>query len=341
MSSNGGSIRVAVAQAAPVFLDRDASLEKALRIIRKASEQGVQLLAFGEAWLPGYPIHAWSAAGTDEWWEAAERYLDQAVDFSGGTIDALCSAAGKAGIDVVIGLAERDAVTHGTVYSTLALIGSEGHVIGRHRKLRPMAYERVVWADGNDPGLQVHHRSYGNVSGLAAAEHQMVLPTYALAEQGSQFHVACWPGHLPEAGSAESMWPDQHLLSRAFAVQTGSYVLCAATSLDVAAVPERYRSLLPFAFRGGSAIIDPRGGFVSGPVEGEEILVAECSTAMLRTAKVAFDCAGHSARPDQLALLNKSTYTNDDSDWEDAGDTGDGDGYDDEPDPQETAQAGR
>jgi len=330
MPSNESTVRVAVAQAAPVFLDRDASLDKALRLIQKAGEQGVHLLAFGEAWLPGYPIHAWSAPGTDQWWTAAERYLDQAVDFGGPVIDALCSAAGKAGIDVVIGLAERDAVTQGTVYSTLALIGSEGHVIGHHRKLRPTGFERVVWADGNDSGLQTHLRPYGNLSVLASTEHQMVLPTYALAEQGAQFHVACWPGHSPAETARQSqasMWPDPHLLSRAFAVQTGTYVLCAGAVIDAAAVPEPYRNLLPFAFTGASAIIDPRGGILAGPVEGEELLVAECDPAVVRSAKVAFDCAGHSARPDQLALWDKSAIPSGEQGWDDAGGE---DGPDDE-----------
>lgn len=352
MSSNETAVRVAVAQAAPVLFDRDASLEKALRLIRKAGEEGVQLLAFGEAWLPGYPIHAWAAPGTDEWWRAAERYLDQSVDFGGATIDALCSMAGKAALDVVIGIAERDPVTHGTIYSTLTLIGSDGHVLGRHRKLRPMGYERVVWADGNEAGLETHLRAYGNLSALASTEHQMVLPTYALAEQGTQFHVASWPGH-PAPSGRETMWPDAHLLSRAFAVQTGAYVLCAGAPLDAAAVPEAYRAMLPFAFTGASAIIDPRGNFVAGPSEGEDLLVAECDPAALRAAKVAFDCAGHSARPDQLALLNKSAFSGDDPNWDDmdgpdgpgddgqGGDGYDGDGYDSEPPERAPAQTGR
>jgi predicted amidohydrolase len=294
-------VRAAVVQASPVFLDRDASLQKAVRLIAEAAGKGATLAAFGEGWLPGYPFHAWSSAKSELWWELAAAYLDQAVDFRGATIDALCSAAREANIDVVIGVAELDPTTHGSVYSTLLFIGGDGQVLGRHRKLRPAAYERVVWADGDVIGLRAHDCGYANLTGLLSTEHQMVLPTYALAEQGTQIHVASWPGgELPR--SPLSMWSRQQLLSRAFAVQTGAYVLCAAGTLARDAVPEKYRDYLMQDFTGDSVIIDPRGEIIAGPVQGEDTVIAECSMALVRSAKVAFDCAGHSARRDQLKL---------------------------------------
>ena len=304
MTEKSDIIRVAVAQSSPVFLDRDGSLEKAVKLIGDAAAQGALLVVFGEAWLPGYPVHAWSAAKSEPWWELAAAYVDQAVDFQGETVDALCSAAMAADIDVVIGLAERDEKTRGSVYSTLAFIDRQGQVISRHRKLRPSAYERVVWSDGDALGLEVHDRGYANLSGLISCEHQMVLPTYALAQHGTQLHAACWPGHLRKPGNGASLWPDQHLLSRAFAAQTGAYVLCAGTTLSRDSVPEQYREFLTHEFTGGSAVIDPRGEVIAGPVEGENLLLADCSMVQVRAAKVAFDCAGHSARPDQLGLQN-------------------------------------
>jgi predicted amidohydrolase len=296
--------RVAVAQASPVFLDRSASLDKAVRLIGAAAEQDAVLVVFGEAWLPGYPIHALASASSDLWWEFAAEYLDQAIDFSGPEIDALASAASDADIDVVIGLAERDSATQGSIYSTLAFIGRDGQVIDRHRKLRPNPCERAVWADGEAASLRVYERGYANLSGLISTEHQMVLPAYALAEQGSQIHAACWPGRLRAAGSAPAIWPDQHLLSRAFAVQTGTYVLCAGVSLTRDSMPEKYRAFLPGDCEGGSVIIDPRGEIISDPIDGEGLVIAECFPARIRAAKVAFDCAGHSSRLDQLGFTN-------------------------------------
>ena len=298
-------VRVAVVQASPVFLDRDASLDKAVRLIGAAASEGAVLVVLGEAWLPGYPIHAGAPAKSDLWWELAAQYLDQAVDFSSSTIDALSSAAMEAGIDVVIGLAERDQTTRGSLYSSLAVIGRDGQVIDRHRKLRPAPFERAVWADGDALGLQVYDRGYANLTGLISTEHQMVLPTYALAEQGSQIHAACWSGQMPKPGSPAAMWHDQqHLLSRAFAVQAGAYVLCAGATLTRTDVPEKYRGFLVDEFTGGSAVIDPRGEIVAGPVDGKDLVMADCSLALIRAAKIAFDCAGHSSRRDQLSLSN-------------------------------------
>lgn len=297
------TVRVAVVQASPVFLDTNASLAKAAQLIADAANKGASLAAFGEAWLPGYPVHALAPADTELWWELAAAYLDQAVDLNSTVIDALCSAARAAHIDIVIGLAERDSTTRGSVYSTLVFIGRDGQILGRHRKLKPASQERCVWADGDVIGLQAFDRGYAHLTGLTSTDHQMVLPTYALAEQGAQIHVASWPGREPlSAPSPLATVSHQHLLSRAFAVQTGSYVLCAGSTLTRDEFPEKYRDYLPQELTGNSVVIDPRGEIIAGPAQGEQTVIAECSMSLIRSAKVAFDCAGHSARRDLLKL---------------------------------------
>ena len=75
-----GILRVAAVQASPIFLDRDASLEKAVNLIKQAADEGAVLAAFGEAWLPGYPIHAWASSASPLWWEFASAYLDQSIE---------------------------------------------------------------------------------------------------------------------------------------------------------------------------------------------------------------------------------------------------------------------
>lgn len=301
------SVRVAAIQAAPVFLDTEASLEKAIEHVRTAAGKGATLAAFGEGWLPGYPIHCWSANEPELWWELAGEYLDQAIEVPGPETEALCSAAREVEIDIVIGVAEKDSGTSGSVYSTLLFIGGEGELLGRHRKLRPAMFERVVWADGDTEGLYVHEREYGRLSGMSGWDHQMGLPAYHLAEQGTQIHVAAWPGWSADAGSAPmGVQSRQHLLSQAFASQTASFVICAGTVLSKSDLPSKYQPYLTSELSGGSAIISPTGEILKGPVEGEGILSATCEMADVRAAKVAFDCAGHAARPDQLMLWNKS-----------------------------------
>jgi nitrilase len=151
----------------------------------------------------------------------------------------------------------------------LLFIGAEGQILGRHRQLKPAPHERTVWADGDAVELRVHDRPYGGLSGLTSTEHQMVLPTYALAEQGSQVHVASWPGgETPGPSRANAKAARQHLLSRAFAAQAGAFVACVGAVLSRSAIPEKYRDFLPHDCAGHSAIIDPFGDVIAGPVEG-------------------------------------------------------------------------
>ena len=196
--TDSARFRLAAIQAASIPFDRDASTEKACRLIRGAGVMGATIAAFGETWLPGYPFfcHAPASALT---FRAMAEYLDQGVEIPSPTTALLCAAAEAAGIDVVIGIAEHDATTRGSVYCTLLFIGKEGMILGRHRKIKPTFNERSVWADGDAAGLKVYDRPYGRISGLNCWEHNAMLPGYALAAQGTQIHIAAWPG--PGAGN--------------------------------------------------------------------------------------------------------------------------------------------
>lgn len=293
---------LAAIQAAPVLLDRDASVEKACRLIEEAAEKGATIAAFGESWLPGYPFFT-NSPPSPLWWKAAAEYLANAVEIPSPATDRLCAAAKRTGIDVVIGVAELDRRTRGTIYCTLLFIGCEGKILGKHRKLKPTHGEPTVWGEGDATGLKVYDRTYGRISGLNCWEHQMMLPGYALAAQGTQIHIAAWPGS--ESGprpAPVSVWTRQLLLSRAYASQTGAYVIASAGLRSSTDVPERYANLDKGSRSGDSFIIHPRGEIIAGPAEGETILLAEGSLEAVMAAKVGIDIGGHYSRPDQLQL---------------------------------------
>ena len=302
--SHSNEFVVAAIQAAPVYFDRRASADKACDLIAAAARQGATLAAFGETWLPGYPAYAWRPMSTPNWWEAAAAYIEQAVEIPSPTTDLLCEAARSANIDVVIGIVELDSRTRGTVYATLLFIGREGRILGRHRKLKPTANERIAWGQGDALGLVVHERPYGRLSGLNCWEHNMMLPGYSLAAQGTQIHVGAWPGREPSAPEApNAQWPRQHLLSRAFAAQAACYVVCVGGLLDATHMPPEFQELVNFRYTGDSAIIDPRGEIIARAQSGkEEILTATLDLKNVRAAKAVNDIAGHYARPDIFQL---------------------------------------
>lgn len=302
--------KIAAIQASPVFYDRDASTRKACELIREAGARGIRLAAFGEAWLPGYPFHASLPEHDDLWFETASDYIEQAILVPSETTDILCQAAQDADIDVVIGIVELDRATLGTVYCTQLFIGREGRILGKHRKLKPTVEERIVWGEGDGTDINVYQRPYARISGLICWEHQMLLPGYTVIAKGSQIHVASWPGKEPETvpDAPYAMWPRQLLLSRAFASQGACYVIAAAGTMRKEDVQEKHRPLALFEYTGDSAIVDPRGEIVSGPLKGEEeILEASVSLDLVRAAKSLVDIGGHYSRPDvfQLSINGK------------------------------------
>jgi len=295
------TVRLAAIQAAPFLFDKAASTQKACDLIAQAGKDGADFAVFGETWLPGYPFWIESAV-SDETWRASADYLANAIMLGGQETQELCAAAKAAGTDVVIGVAEKDPHSEGTAYCTALTIGREGDILGRHRKLKPTHAERIIWGDGDAAGLHPIDRPYGKISALNCWEHQMMLPGYTLAAQGTQFHAALWPGWEKSPRKEEYCWSRQLVLSRAFASQAAAYVVCSAGLRRKEDIPPAYQNFDAWEHAGHSAIIDPRGEVIAGPVEGETIVMAEASLETVRAAKAAVDIAGHYSRPDIFEL---------------------------------------
>lgn len=289
---------VAVAQLAPVFLNTEATTEKACEAIKEAGNNKAKLVVFPEAFLPGYPYWAIMLPPT-EINEFNNKLSSEAVEIGGKEIDMLAKAAKAAGCGVVMGMHERDG---GTLYNTLLFIDENGEIIGRHRKLVPTSHERMIWGRGDGSDLQVFDTSLGKLGGLICFEHANCLFKYALQGENETIHVAVWPGGL------SSISPKIDAAIRSYAFEASCFVL-NATSILTQEVQDAIGSdeVKKLGLGGGySAIVSPKGEYLAGPeTEEETILYAELDYDLITNANMIVDTAGHYARPDAVQLVIK------------------------------------
>jgi nitrilase len=286
---------VAAVQAAPVFLDRDATIDKACHLIDEAGSGGAKVIVFPETWVPTYPF--WDTQRASAWLELFKNSVEVPSDAT----ERLSEAARKAEAYVVIGINERDALTRGSLYNSLLYFGPDGALLGVHRKLMPSVGERLVWGMGDGSGLHVFDTPLGRLGGLICWEHEMTLVKYAMYARGEQVHASVWPA-----------WAFQrdHIQfgTRQYAYEGKCFVIVSCGLLDAEVVPEDWRAWRGGPTRqigdGGSAIIGPNGDYLAGPVyEHETIVYADIDLAQVALAKRGLDVAGHYARPDIVQLL--------------------------------------
>jgi nitrilase len=302
MPRKPNTFRIAAVQATPVFLDREKTVEKACRLIEQAAAKRVRLAVFPEAFVPTYPDWAWAVppgnAGLQE--ELYAELLAQAVAVPSATTDRLCRAAKKAKLNLVIGVNERNAeASDASLYNTILYIDERGELLGKHRKLVPTGAERLIWAQGDGSTLEAYEMPVGRVGGLICWENYMPLARYAMYAWGTEIYVAptwdrggSWLATLQHIGK-----------------EGRCYVIGCCIAMRHRDVPARYPHKRFYDTDqgwingGGSAIADPGGNIVAGPLwEKEGILTADVDPARLPGTKWMFDVAGHYGRPDVFQL---------------------------------------
>jgi nitrilase len=298
-------LSVALAQVAPVLLERDATLRKVVDRIDEAAAHGAELVAFGEALVPGYPVWIERTDGArfddDVQKELHAAYVESAVDLDAGHLDSVCGAAKRGGIQVVLGIVERPRDRGGkSLYCTSVTISSEGEVLSTHRKLVPTHEERLAWSIGDGAGLVTHSLPPFTTGSLNCWENWMPLARTALYAQGLDLLVSHWPGSVHNTSD----------ITRFVAREGRAFVLSVSGLLRATDIPHS----CPFRNRiiadetevlcnGGSAIAGPDGRWLVEPrADREELIVAELDFDAVRRERQNFDPAGHYARPDVLSL---------------------------------------
>lgn len=303
-------VRGAAVQAAPVFLDREASVEKAVALIEEAGAGGAEIVGFPEGFIPAHPIWFHFLPGTDgRATRFAVELFKNAVEVPGPEIRTLEEAAARAGTYVVMGVCERIPGTFGSMYNTQVFISPTDGYLGKHQKLVPTVGERLVHRPGGPETFGVFPSPWGPVSGLMCGENSNPLAIFALTADATRVHVMAWPNHFPKI--ALPMPEIAITAARAFAQMSKAYVISASAVVD-----DRIRELLgdseenaEFLTRedigGGSCIVAPDTRVVAGPEVGnhETILYADMDLDVGIKMKLRHDLAGHYNRPDVFRLL--------------------------------------
>lgn len=303
---------VALAQMAPVWLDREATLDKVVAQVREAAASGARVVAFGEALVPGYPF--WLEHTDGARFESPlqkslfAHYAAQAVDLSRDDLAPVREAARTGRIWVMLGCIERARERGHSLYCSLVLIDDTGEVRNVHRKLMPTYEERLAWSPGDGHGLRCFDIDGFTVGGLNCWENWMPLARSALYAQGEDLHIATWPGSARNTQD----------VTRHMAREGRSYVASVSALMRRDDIPahiphaDLLREALPeVCADGGSCIAAPDGQWLLPPCIGEErLLLADLDPARVREERQNFDPFGHYSRPDVLELQVNRTRSN-------------------------------
>jgi nitrilase len=303
-------MKVALAQMAPVWLNRSATLDKIKTQVEKAAVGGAHLVVFGEALLPGYPF--WPELTNGAVFDSPVQkdffahYVDNAVNLDDGDLDELCARAAELGIAIYLGVIERSAERGGfSLYATLVYIAPNGQIGSAHRKLMPTYEERLVWSPGDGHGLRVHSLGEFTVGGLNCWENWMPLPRAALYGQGENLHVAVWPGSRRNTED----------ITRFIARESRSFVVSVSGMMHRDGIPDDVphadliRARLgdgqgdAWLTDGGSCVAGPDGNWLLEPQVGAEgLYFVDLSLEQVARERQNFDPAGHYSRPDVTRL---------------------------------------
>ena len=299
------TLNIAIAQIAPVWLNKKLTIKKIEAAIKEAAAQKAQLVCFGETLLPGYPFWLQLTDGArfnnNMQKEIFAHYLKEAVSIDKGDLKTICALAKKSQIAIYIGCAEKAADRGGhSIYCSLLYIDALGIIQSIHRKLMPTYEERLAWSIGDGNGLQVHTLGSFTVGGLNCWENWMPLARTALYAQGQNLHVAVWPGSMRNTVD----------LTRHIALENRMYVLSVSGLMRKQDIPDTvpHHKLIKqqadeFLSNGGSCIAAPDGSWLIEPITDKEIVVtATIDMSEVRKERQNFDPSGHYARPDVFEL---------------------------------------
>lgn len=299
------SLTVALAQIAPVWLDKSKTLEKVKSAILEATEKKCELIIFGEGLVPGYPF--WLSITNGASWdnqtqkEIHAHYLKNAIQIESGDLTEIQELAKSQNIAIYLGIIERPIERGGhSIYCSLVYINQHGEIKSVHRKLQPTYEERLTWAPGDGNGLQVHALKEFTLGGLNCWENWMPLARTALYGLGENLHVAVWPGAVRNTENITRMIAQE---SRSFVISVSSLMRSTDFPIDTPHLNTILENSPEVLADGGSCIAGPDGKWILEPVPLQEgLLIETLDFNRVLEERQNFDPVGHYSRPDVLQL---------------------------------------
>ena len=303
--TNSNLLKVALAQIAPVWLNKKLTIQKIENSIKEAAKEKAELIVFGEALLPGYPF--WIALTNGAAWNSSvqkemhSHYVQNSITLEKDELDSICQLAKEHNIAVYLGIMERAQNRGGhSIYASLVYINQEGEIKSVHRKLQPTYDERLTWAPGDGNGLQVHPLKDFTVGGLNCWENWMPLPRTALYGQGENLHIAVWPG-------SDHNTKD---ITRFIARESRSYVISVSSLMNKTDFPSNtphFEKIIQDSpdvlANGGSCIAGPDGEWLVEPIINKEgVFYHTLDFNKVLEERQNFDVVGHYSRPDVTKL---------------------------------------
>lgn len=300
------TLKIGMAQIAPVWLDKQATLNKIEGTIKEAALSKCELVVFGEALLPGYPF--WLAlTGGAEWNTDLNKtlhahYVNNSVCIEKGDLDTICDLAKINSMAIYLGIMERPLDRGGhSIYASLVYINQEGEIQSVHRKLQPTYDERLTWSPGDGNGLKVHPLKAFTVGGLNCWENWMPLPRAALYGQGEDLHIAVWPGSDHNTKDITRFIARE---SRSFVVSVSALMRRSDFPETTPFIEEILKSAPEWLTNGGSCIAGPDGEWLVEPViEKEGLIIETIDFNRVLKERQNFDPVGHYSRPDVTKLI--------------------------------------
>lgn len=298
--------KAAAVQAAPVFLNVEATVDKACSIIAEASGNGASLVAFPEVFVAGYPYWNWimTPVQGSKWYEVLYK---NSIAVPGPEVARICEAAKEHNCHVVIGVNERGQ-SLGELYNTNLIIDNKGNMVGKHRKLVPTWAEKLTWTGGDGSSLKVYNTEIGPIGTLACGENTNTLARFTLLTQGELIHIANYislPVAPPDYNMAEAI--KIRAAAHSFEGKLFTIVSCSTITQEIMDVMKEdvpnVEELLTRKNSAFSGIIGPNGAVIGEPlIDDEGIVYADIDLSKCIQPKQMHDILGHYNRFDIFDL---------------------------------------